>query len=131
MIAILYRSDALTAAGGPEDGRILCASQSRNASLDLTGFLHRESDVFYQWLEGPVDAVRQVYGSIIADPRHRNIRTLSEIVLTRRNFASWSMAASDHNQTSLFDWAAGAGVSLHQVRPSQILSFLLDCARRA
>ncbi|MGN7870851.1 Blue light- and temperature-regulated antirepressor YcgF [Paracoccus haematequi] len=130
MIAILYRSDALTAADSAADDEILSAARERNASRNVTGFLHRESDVFYQWLEGPAEAVREIFASIMNDPRHRNVKQLSEIIITERNFRFWSIAASDESTTSLFDWAAKGGISLHQVRPDQLLSFLLHCARR-
>lgn len=130
MIAILYRSDARTAAGSNADQQILSAAQDRNTSLNVTGFLHRENDVFYQWLEGPADAVRQIFSSILKDPRHHHVKKLSEIPLSNRNFHAWPMAYSDESITSLFDWAAKADISLQMVRPDQILSFLLFCAQR-
>lgn len=131
LIAILYRSEALTKAGSGEDTRILTAAQGRNRSLLVTGFLHRENDVFYQWLEGPAAAVRTVFASIAADPRHRDIRKLSEFTIDERSFPRWSMAYSDGSATSLFDWAAKAGISLHMVQPDRILAFLQYCSQRS
>lgn len=131
MIAILYRSEATIPAGSPADRQILAAARARNTAMDVTGFLHRESDVFYQWLEGPAEAVRQIFGSIAQDRRHRDVVKLSERPIAGRNFPSWSMARSETRDTSLFEWAAAAGVSLHAVRPDEILSFLLHSASRA
>lgn len=52
LTAILYRSDALTAEGSATDRQILAEARRRNTAVNVTGFLHRESDVFYQWLKG-------------------------------------------------------------------------------
>ncbi|MDQ1902655.1 BLUF domain-containing protein [Paracoccus sp. WLY502] len=130
MIAILYRSEAKTAADGNADQQILSAAQVRNTSLNVTGFLYREDDVFYQWLEGPADAVRQIFSSILKDPRHHQVKKLSEIPISNRSFRPWPMAYSDGSIISLFDWAAETDISLQMVRPDQILSFLLFCALR-
>lgn len=130
LTAILYRSDALTAEGSATDRQILAEARRRNTAVNVTGFLHRESDVFYQWLEGPTAAVRVVFASIANDPRHRNVEKLSEMTITERNFRFWSMGSSETTAMSLFDWAAREGIALHTVRPEQILLFLLHCARR-
>lgn len=116
MIAILYRSEALTVADGEADAQIVSAAQERNMVLNVTGFLHREDNVFYQWLEGPENAVRQIFVSILNDSRHRDIRKLCDIAITHRSFPRWSMAHSDGSTTSLFDWAAEADLSLQKVR---------------
>ncbi|MBL3675403.1 BLUF domain-containing protein [Paracoccus aerius] len=36
---------------------MLATSRRKNTAAGLTGFLHRESDIYYQWLEGPEDEV--------------------------------------------------------------------------
>lgn len=130
LLAILYRSDALTARDSAADQQILLEARTRNAAQDVTGFLHRESDVFYQWIEGPTAAVRQIFMSIENDPRHENVEKLSEISITDRDFSSWAMGSSEKTGMSLFDWASREGVSLRTVQPQEILIFLLHCARR-
>ncbi len=78
---------------------------------------------------GPKEAVHALFNAISKDPRHRGVVKLSEIQLSERNFRFWSMAVCEGEGYSLFDWAAQTGVSLHLVKPEQILNFLLSCAR--
>ncbi|MFC3288275.1 BLUF domain-containing protein [Paracoccus aerius] len=124
MIAILYRSEALTAAHGEADAEIVSVARERNTVLNVTGFLHRENDTFYQWLEGPADAVRRIFASVLKDRRHRNVQKLSEIKIDHRSFPAWSMTYSDGRTTSLFDWAAEAELSLRMARSDQVSSVL-------
>ena len=130
LIAILYRSDALTAPDSAADQQILSEARKRNAAQAVTGFLHRESDVFYQWIEGPATAVRHIFALIAEDPRHGNIEKLGEMAIAERNFSSWAMGASEKTAMSLFDWAAREGISLRTVQLREILSFMLHCARQ-
>ncbi|MCZ0964580.1 BLUF domain-containing protein, partial [Paracoccus benzoatiresistens] len=53
LLAILYRSEALMPQCGVVERKMLEASRSDNVPKHITGFLHRENDVYYQWLEGP------------------------------------------------------------------------------
>lgn len=131
LTAILYRSEALTGEGSPEDRAILDISRRNNAARDITGFLYREDDVFYQWLEGPGQAVADTFAAIRSDPRHTGVRELSRHSISGRNFGMWTMGHTDRHAVSLFDWAAENGIALHAVSPGQILRFLTHCARRA
>lgn len=130
LTAILYRSAALTAEGSPEDRAILDISRRNNAARSITGFLYREDDVFYQWLEGPDRAVSDTFDAIRADPRHTGVRELGRHPVAARNFRLWSMGHTDRRTMSLFDWAADNRIVLNAVSPSQILTFLRHCARR-
>ena len=130
LIAILYRSMATTAEGSPEDQTVLDISRRNNAARGLTGFLYREDGVFYQWLEGPAQAVADTFATIRADPRHRRVEELSRHTISERSFSSWSMCQVDRRTISLFEWAADNRIALHAVSPDQILTFLLYCARR-
>lgn len=131
LIALLYRSEALTAEGSPEDQAILDTSRRNNAARDITGFLYREDDVFYQWLEGPQQAVADTFVAIKGDPRHQGVRELTRHGIAKRSFGMWTMGHTSRHAVSLFDWAADNGISLHAVSPSQILMFLRHCAGRA
>lgn len=124
LLGILYRSEALTRAKGADDRALLKIARERNEKLDITGFLHRESDVFYQWLEGPEDAVRAVFASICHDNRHHHLQKVAEQPIAQRSFAQWSMGYSNDDTNSLFDWAAIKGISLHPVRTADVLAFM-------
>ena len=78
MHMITYLSEAKI----PEDhlraelDQILSVAEQRNATLGISGVLFSRGNTFFQTVEGPVDAVRDVYRSIAADTRHENIYLL-------------------------------------------------------
>ena len=64
----------------------------KNKTLDITGILMTSGGLFYQVLEGPEDAVDEVFGSIRNDPRHTDVLVLSiEEEVGDRLFPNWSM----------------------------------------
>ena len=46
---------------------------------------------FLQVLEGPESAVRRLYATIRADPRHTNVETLLTTSAAERTFPNWEM----------------------------------------
>ncbi len=77
---------------------IVLPAGARNRSLDITGCLWFSDSRFLQILEGPEQAVKAVFGSILRDPRHRDIVTLSSTPLTVRTFSRWNMRALTGNE---------------------------------
>lgn len=68
------------------------AASEKNKKLDITGVLMASGGLFYQVLEGPEQAVDQLYASISEDERHTDLVMLqSESRLTARVFPDWSM----------------------------------------
>jgi len=63
----------------------------RNALLGVTGALLACNGRFLQVLEGDKDAVRQVYGAILLDPRHTDVQLLDSRAIVTRQFADWSL----------------------------------------
>ena len=64
----------------------------KNKSLDITGILMTSGGLFYQVLEGPRDAVDEIFGYIRNDPRHTDVLVLSiEEDASERLFPDWSM----------------------------------------
>lgn len=107
----LYRSSA---ADGLADGdlqEILKTARSRNQAQRLTGCLHHEDGLFFQWLEGPAVAMGPVVASILGDDRHRDIMVLDQGALDHRRFQDWRMRFSDRDHASLLDWFAGSNTS--------------------
>lgn len=70
---------------------ILQQSRHNNAVDGITGLLWSDGGHFLQVLEGPADSVATVYARIAADPRHRDIRILSDRTVETREFGYWSM----------------------------------------
>lgn len=124
----LYRNIA-TDDCGPHDIRdILNVARDRNTRLGLTGCLHVEDGFFFQWLEGPAEALTQVIASLRADWRHRDIVTLSEGGLAGRLFGGWNMNLTGLKDASIVDWLAAQGVSRREGRDysAAILRFLQE-----
>lgn len=70
---------------------IVGEAAKRNADLGVTGALLSCNGRFLQVLEGDKDAVRQVYGAILLDPRHTDVRLLDSRTIVTRQFADWSL----------------------------------------
>lgn len=66
-------------------------SQRNNERLGLTGVLMASGGLFYQVLEGPAEAVDEVYRKIVEDGRHTDLLLLSTETGVDRLFPTWSM----------------------------------------
>ncbi|MEP9402135.1 BLUF domain-containing protein [Sphingomonas sp. VNH70] len=85
---ILYTS---TSAGQADTDAILQQSRHNNAVDGITGLLWVHGGRFLQVLEGPEDSVAETYARIAADPRHHDVRILSDRPVGTREFGYWSM----------------------------------------
>ena len=70
---------------------ILHTSRANNIKWDVTGSLIFHSDLYLQLLEGPTDAINELYQKIMTDSRHAEITKLRDDKTDRRLFASWTM----------------------------------------
>jgi hypothetical protein len=70
---------------------ILAAATRNNARLNITGALICREDLFLQWLEGPDDAVTDLFARIARDPAHTDVKILSEGKVAQRLFPDWAM----------------------------------------
>ncbi len=77
----------------PDSGimELLVQSRSRNLRLEITGMLLYMHGTFLQVIEGPEAAVKRVFESIRADPRHDRLIVLAEEPVTSRDFPNWLM----------------------------------------
>lgn len=67
-------------------------SAARNQGLGITGMLMSSGGIFYQVLEGPVDAVNALFHKISLDPRHKDVLVLTvQEDVEIRQFPSWAM----------------------------------------
>ena len=68
------------------------AAAGKNQALGVTGALMTSGGLFYQVIEGPPEAVDDLYAAIEADERHTDIILLSvENDAPSRLFPDWSM----------------------------------------
>ena len=70
---------------------ILQTSRSNNPQNGITGNLIYHSDLFLQILEGPPEAINNLYNKILSDSRHNDIIKLRDSEFHTRLFASWAM----------------------------------------
>lgn len=73
---------------------LVAQARERNATMGVTGALLHGEQRFAQALEGERAAVTAIMDSIRRDPRHSNIVMLYDEGVSRRRFASWSLAFS-------------------------------------
>lgn len=88
---LAYRSRSVNPPSEIELANLLRRAQERNSAENITGLLIYDQGHFFQWLEGPEDALARIWNSIRRDPRHREIEILREQILPERFFASWDM----------------------------------------
>lgn len=90
---LLYTSQSATTAPvrSQDIRRIVEKSARRNEALGITGSLAFVDDSFIQVLEGPPEAVEDVFERICCDFRHRDIKLIDLISTQTRQFAGWHM----------------------------------------
>ncbi|MFT5631284.1 MAG: hypothetical protein ACI9HB_002463 [Gammaproteobacteria bacterium] len=94
---IVYVSQATKSFSTDDLAELLTHSRARNSTDEVTGLLvYRYNDDFkrgnfLQVLEGPEDALEDVWRRISSDPRHHTIIVLEEGESQTRMFADWSM----------------------------------------
>lgn len=71
---------------------ILKIARSKNAELGITGALLYSGGYFSQVIEGPMDALEDLFEVIQNDPRHSDVRVLHFNPVETRCFSDWSMA---------------------------------------
>lgn len=62
-----------------------------NEVLDITGMILADKNGYIQVLEGEKDHVDELYKSILADPRHTDVRMIRYMPIPEREFSTWSM----------------------------------------
>lgn len=91
MITYISESKIPTEAVGTELAKILTVAKQRNERLGITGVLFSRGNTFFQTIEGPADAVRAVYQSIMEDDRHDSLYVLIDEPIDQRRFTSWTI----------------------------------------
>ena len=74
---------------------MLQKSTHRNTKAGITGLLLYKEGSFMQVLEGEEKPVKALFSKISHDPRHRNIITLIQERIEKREFAEAAMAFRD------------------------------------
>lgn len=71
---------------------LVAQARANNETLQITGLLLFNGLNFLQTLEGPREAVEQVFAAITDDQRHHGVVRVQVEDTDQRAFAAWSMA---------------------------------------
>ena len=91
LLSIAYVSTATRELSDDDIAGILTTARLNNGRNGLTGALLFHGGRFVQILEGPPDVVSQRFEIISADPRHRIVEKVREVVILERQFPQWTM----------------------------------------
>jgi hypothetical protein len=91
MHQIIYVSEATDSLSPAEIFTIIEQSARNNPHSDITGFLIYRAGTFLQLVEGPLAGLEALLERLRRDPRHRDLRILSEVRIAKRNFPRWRM----------------------------------------
>lgn len=89
---LAYESTASASMTEASLQQILREARSNNEDLNITGLLLHTEGHFFQVLEGPESAVRELYATIRDDPRHTDVKAVHSTSVAERTFPEWKMA---------------------------------------
>ena len=103
LVRLLYASRTTTEIDEALVASILERSRQYNQEHGITGILctYSQGNVFLQVLEGGRAAVNALYGTIVRDPRHRDVTLLDYAEITERRFAGWRMGSVSLNRVNV------------------------------
>jgi hypothetical protein len=89
---------------------------------------------FLQCLEGPQEAVNELYSDIVRDPRHKNVTLLEYVTVGEREFGAWSMAfahSSNIDKQTFEKYTRGARFNPFELSSEQANDFLVEIAHHS
>ena len=112
---------------------ILRVSRTNNELNGITGMLCYDPTYFLQSLEGPREAINQLYTNISRDKRHQYLTLLEYADIEERAFGEWSMgflSGSAVDKALLDKYTFGSGkFNPFILNGKQVRNFLLDVVR--
>jgi hypothetical protein len=96
----VYRSRAVAPLSAPDLRRLLERARARNRANGISGLLVHDNGCFFQWLEGPEDALERTWEAILRDPRHTGIEVLRERSVPVRFFGDWDLKLATRRGTA-------------------------------
>ena len=89
--AVAYVSSAVRLLNDVELEALLLDARAFNATREVTGALLYHEGTFFQYFEGPAEAVEAVYDRVKASRLHRGLVELLHEQVQQRQFGSWRM----------------------------------------
>ncbi len=90
-VRLIYVSKMTEACDTEALEQILRASQKNNKEMGISGVLCYDPTFFMQCLEGPREAVNEIYARIAIDQRHKNLVLLEYTDIEEPLFGEWTM----------------------------------------
>lgn len=94
---LVYASRAAHSLGNLHLFNLLLQARAKNKRLGITGHLLYLDGGFTQCIEGPPNAIEDLWRSILDDERHHSVQLTTRHPITERRFADWSMAFSSYS----------------------------------
>lgn len=104
LFQIGYVSTATAAMRRDDLIQLLRTARDLNLRNAVTGLLLFHGGHFMQVIEGEEDAVRETFGRIRQDSRHRDIAVLFDEPISERLFADWSMGFQQLDGSELLEF---------------------------
>jgi len=101
LMHLIYTSAAALQVGDSDLKEILSVARSNNSQRSVTGMLLYISGSFFQILEGDEATLMDLFTTISADPRHRNVTKIIQEPITQRVFGDWTMGFSEIDPSEL------------------------------
>lgn len=95
MFQLIYASAAVKPFTPEGLSTLLAKARKKNKAVRVTGMLLYHGGSFLQVLEGPEEAVTELFKVIEKDPRHANVRVLLRDGIETPEFDEWSMGFVD------------------------------------
>jgi hypothetical protein len=129
LTAIAYVSSATRRLSEAELEDLLLQARTFNREIEVTGVLLHHDGSFFQYFEGPDDAVAQVYERIRQSRLHHTIFELCRGPITQCAFANWQMGFAQTPQSTILklshaEWKATAAAIDGTEQPSEGLELL-------
>ena len=126
LVRLLYVSRAVDRSG-PAVEAILAQSRSHNPASGITGILCFGGGTFLQAIEGGRNAINELYGHILRDPRHKDVVLLHYEEISERRFGGWTMGQvnlSKLNHSILLKYSERAELDPYSVSGKVSLALL-------
>lgn len=82
---------------------ILASAHKNNPTMNITGALLYSGGYFCQVIEGPEEAIEELFETIQMDDRHGSVTVLHFEPIERRGFSEWAMALAGIEDRMRFD----------------------------
>ncbi|RYG96890.1 MAG: BLUF domain-containing protein [Alphaproteobacteria bacterium] len=90
-VRIIYASQARSDLRQSDIDEVVRLSVIKNGERGITGVLAFDGNQIVQILEGPQEAIENLYGRIQVDCRHQGVVTLANHEIDRPHFPDWTM----------------------------------------